>query len=88
MSSSACQKKVPAAVVDPPPEPVTLLVSMVVLQAAPQAGCAQGPLQPVFSAVAPVMCSPEAGVKLASANTENTDVIPSLLCRCTALPFR
>lgn len=55
-----------------PPEPVTLLVSMAVLQAAPQAGCVQGPIQPVFSAAAPLMFSPGAGVKLPSAERENT----------------
>lgn len=53
-----------------PLEPVTLLVSMAVLQAAPQAGCVQGPIQPVFSAAAPLMFSPRAGVKLPSAETE------------------
>lgn len=53
-----------------PPEPVTLLVSMAVLQAAPQAGCVQGPIQPVFSAAAPLMLSPGAGVKLPSAEQE------------------
>lgn len=37
---------------------------MAVLQAAPQAGCVQGPIQPVFSAAAPLMFSPGAGVKL------------------------
>lgn len=55
-----------------PPEPVTLLVSMAVLQAAPQAGCVQGPIQPVFSAAAPLMFSPGASVKLPSAERENT----------------
>lgn len=73
-----------------PPEPVTLLVSMAVLQAAPQAGCVQGPIQPVFSAVAPLMYSPEAGVKLPSAETENTAPflsvagLPSFTRRCIA----
>lgn len=47
-----------------PPEPVALLVSMVVLQAAPWADCAQGPLQPVFFFSLSMICSPEAGVKL------------------------
>lgn len=53
-----------------PQEPV---VSMVVLQAAPRAGCVQGPLQPVFFLsffffflVISLICSPEAGIKLAS----------------------
>jgi len=45
---------------------------MAVLQAAPQAGCVQGPIQPVFSAAAPLMFSPGAGVKLPSAERENT----------------
>lgn len=61
-----------------PPEPVTLLVSMAVLQAAPQAGCVQGPIQPVFSAAAPLMFSPGAGVKLPSAERENS--APFLCC--------
>lgn len=48
-----------------PPEPVALLVSMVVLQAAPWADCVQGPLQPVpFYYFFLLICSPEAGVKL------------------------
>lgn len=63
-------KEEPAAVEDPP-EPVTLLVSMALLQAAPQAGCVQGPIQPVFSATAPLMFSPGAGVKLPSANRKH-----------------
>lgn len=65
------KKEVPAAAVDPPPpEPVTLLVSMAVLQAAPQAGCVQGPIQPVFSAAAALMFIPGADVKLPSAEKE------------------
>lgn len=62
------KKEAPAAAADPPPpEPVTLLVSMAVLQAAPQAGCVQGPIQPVFSAAAALMFIPRADVKLPSA---------------------
>lgn len=61
------KKEAPAAAADPPPEPVTLLVSMAVLQAAPQAGCVQGPIQPVFSATAALMFIPGADVKLPSA---------------------
>lgn len=40
---------------------------MAVLQAAPQAGCVQGPIQPVFSAAAALMFIPGADVKLPSA---------------------
>lgn len=60
-----------------PPEPVTLLVSMAVLQAAPQAGCVQGPIQPVFSAAAPVMFSPGAGVKPPSEERERERTLHS-----------
>lgn len=43
---------------------------MAVLQAAPQAGCVQGPIQPVFSAAASLMFIPGADVKLPSAERE------------------
>lgn len=68
-----------------PPEPVTLLVSMAVLQAAPQAGCVQGPIQPVFSAAAPLMFSPRAGVKLPSAERENS---ATFLCHSSVLLYK
>lgn len=68
------KKEVPAAAADPPPEPVTLLVSMAVLQAAPQAGCVQGPIQPVFSAAASLMFIPGADLKLPSAERERERV--------------
>jgi len=67
-----------------PPEPVTLLVSMAVLQAAPQAACVQGPIQPVFSAAARLMFSPGAGVKLPSAERENTAALRRFTRRCIA----
>lgn len=69
MSSSGCQKGSACSCGGSPPEPVTLLVSMAVLQAAPQAGCVQGPIQPVFSAAAPLMFSPGAGAKLPNTHT-------------------
>lgn len=68
-----------------PPEPVTLLVSMAVLQAAPQAGCVQGPIQPVFSAAALLMFSPGAGVKLPSAEREREHCT---LCRSSVLLYK
>lgn len=89
MSSSGCQKGSACSCGGSPPEPVTLLVSMAVLQAAPQAGCVQGPIQPVFPAAAPLMFSPGAGVKLPSAERErerDTTLQPFSLSQfCAAL---
>lgn len=67
-----------------PPEPVTLLVSMAVLQAAPQAGCVQGPIQPVFSAATSLMFIPGADVKLPSVEREreNTASFLSVAVLC------
>lgn len=80
----------------PPPEPVTLLVSMAVLQAAPQAGCVQGPIQPVFSAAAPLMFSPGAGAKPPSTHTNthlehcSLSVLSRFASRCIekSFPFK
>lgn len=71
-----------------PQEPV---VSMVVLQAAPRAGCVRGPLQPVFFlffpfwAVIPLICSPGAGIKLPDRGREKRKLLQNILCRCAAL---
>lgn len=82
------KKEAPAAAADPPPpEPVTLLVSMAVLQAAPQAGCVQGPIQPVFSAAAALMFIPGADVKLPSAERRGGGGTASFLC-FTSVPLQ
>lgn len=57
---------------------------MVVLQAAPWADCAQGPLQPVFFFFffPFLICSPEAGIKL---QRQIVRVPRYILCRCRIL---
>lgn len=60
---------------------------MAVLQAAPQAGCVQGPIQPVFSAATSLMFIPGADVKLPSVERERERTLHpfSLLQFCAAL---
>lgn len=68
---------------------------MAVLQAAPQAGCVQGPIQPVFSAAASLMFIPGADVKLPSAEKERegwggwggSSGAASFFC-CTSVPLQ
>lgn len=57
-----------------PPEPVALLVSMVVLQAAPWADCAQGPLQPVFFFFSFHDMQPRSGRQNYKPNSESTAI--------------